>query len=125
LSNEPEKPVGLGQGGGRLIEDEHPRIAGEASSDFELAVPPTLPIVIFRIKSDRLSPQQRASAHSAIVEEVTRDGRRWISETIVKGQSVLRMMVISYLTEERHLQKLETALTNAVHGLTLGTPNKA
>ena len=97
----------------------------DASSDFELAVPPTLPIVIFRIKSDRLSPQQLASAHSAVVEEVTRDGRRWISETIVKGQSVLRMMVISYLTEERHLQKLETALTNAVRGLTLRTPNKA
>ena len=37
--------------------------------------------------------------------------RRWISETIVKGQSVLRMMVISYLTEERHLLGLQNALT--------------
>jgi hypothetical protein len=44
-----------------------------------------------------------------MVEEVNRDGSRWISETLVKGQSVLRMMVISYLTEERHLQGLETA----------------
>jgi hypothetical protein len=59
------------------------------------------------------------------VEEVTRDGARWISETIVKDQSVLRMMVISYLTEERHLQNLETALTNAVHGQILRTPSKA
>jgi hypothetical protein len=28
--------------------------------------------------------------------------RRWISETKVNGNSVLRMIVISYLTEERH-----------------------
>ena len=51
------------------------------------------------------------------MEEVTRDGSRWISETKVRGQSVLRMMVISYLTEERHLQGLETALANAAKHL--------
>jgi hypothetical protein len=32
----------------------------------------------------------------------------------VNGRSVLRMMVISYLTEERHLQALEHALLAAV-----------
>ena len=35
LTNETEKPVGLGQGGGRLVEDEHLRVAGEGSRDFE------------------------------------------------------------------------------------------
>ncbi len=35
LTNETEKPVGLGQGGGRLIKDEHLRVAGEGSRDFE------------------------------------------------------------------------------------------
>jgi aromatic-L-amino-acid/L-tryptophan decarboxylase len=88
-----------------------------ASEDFELAVPQTLPIVTFRLKSAGLSPWQLASSHEVIVEDVTRDGSRWISETLVKGQSVLRMMVISYLTEERHLRGLETALTNAARGL--------
>jgi len=52
--------------------------------------------------------------HNAIVEEVTRDGRRWISETIVNGKSVIRVMVISYLTEQRHLDALQEALTAAV-----------
>jgi len=85
----------------------------ETSNDFELAVPQTLPIVTFRLKSAGLSPQLLAAAHGNIVDEVTHDGRRWISETVVKGQSVLRMMVISYLTEERHLQGLETALKAA------------
>ena len=88
-----------------------------ASEDFELAVPPMLPIVTFRLKPAGRSPQQLAADHDAIVDEVTRDGGRWISETKVRGESVLRMMVISYLTEERHLQGLETALTNAAKQL--------
>src|SRR6266849_4833312 len=94
------------------------------SEDFELAVPQTLPIVTFRLKIE-LSPQQLAAAHDSIVEEVTRDGRRWISETLVRGQSVLRMMVISYLTEERHLQGLQTALTKAANVLMLKDQTKA
>jgi glutamate/tyrosine decarboxylase-like PLP-dependent enzyme len=96
----------------------------ETSEDFELAVPQTLPIVTFRLKIE-LSPQQLAAAHDSIVEEVTRDGRRWISETLVRGQSVLRMMVISYLTEERHLQGLQTALTKAANVLMLKDQTKA
>ncbi|MGZ4730544.1 MAG: pyridoxal phosphate-dependent decarboxylase family protein, partial [Terriglobales bacterium] len=86
-----------------------------ASEDFELAVTPMLPIVTFRLNSNR--SRTLAAEHDAIVEEVTRDGSRWISETKVRGQSVLRMMVISYLTEERHLLGLETALSNAAKRL--------
>ena len=96
----------------------------QTSDDFELAVPQTLPIVTFRLKTG-LSPQQLAAAHDAIVEEVTRDGSRWISETLVRGQSVLRMMVISYLTEERHLLGLETALTKAANKLSSNVQTKA
>jgi glutamate/tyrosine decarboxylase-like PLP-dependent enzyme len=89
----------------------------ESSEDFELAVPQTLPIVTFRLKTRGLSPEQLAAAPATIVEEVTRDGSRWISDTVVRGQSVLRMMVVSYLTEDRHLRGLETALTNVANRL--------
>ena len=44
---------------------------------------------------------------------MTRDGRRWISETIVNGESVIRVMVVSYLTKERHLSALQEALVAA------------
>ena len=88
-----------------------------ASDHFELAAPQTLPIVAFRLKSADPASKQVANAHSSIVDEVTRNGRRWISETSVKGKSVLRMMVISYLTEERHLCELEEALTEAASRL--------
>jgi aromatic-L-amino-acid/L-tryptophan decarboxylase len=82
-----------------------------ASSDFELVIPPTLPIINLRLKNG--NAKQLASAHNAIVEDVTRDGQRWISETVVNGQSVIRVMIISYLTEERHLSALQSALSCA------------
>ena len=89
---------------------------------FELATPQVLPIVAFRLKAKTVGADADAlaAAHSAIVEEVTRDGRRWISETRVNGTSVLRMMVISYLTEETHLRGLQEALNQAAHVLQKG-----
>src|SRR5207245_8194677 len=84
----------------------------EASEEFDLAAPQVLPIINFRLKMHGVSPQHLATAHAAIVEEVTRDGKRWISETVVNLHSVLRMMVISYLTGENHLHELEKALIN-------------
>jgi len=83
------------------------------SGDFELAAPMVVPILNLRVKGVS-DPKRRAILHNAIVDEVTRDGSRWISETMVNAESVIRVMVISYLTEERHLAKLQEALTAAV-----------
>ena len=80
------------------------------SDQFELALDPQLTIVNFRLKDSSLSESELAAAHTRLVEEITRDGQRWISGTVAGGRSVLRMMVISYLTEERHLHALEDAL---------------
>src|SRR5437870_600107 len=88
-----------------------------SNSDFEITVPHPLPIVTFRLKAPGLSAPELAEAHNRIVDEVTRDGQRWISETIVNGHSVLRMMVISYLTEARHLEALQTALAQAARNI--------
>jgi glutamate/tyrosine decarboxylase-like PLP-dependent enzyme len=93
-----------------------------SSELFELAAPQILPIVNFRIKRAGITEEERRAAHEAIVHEVTRDGRRWISTTLVGGQSVIRVMVISYLTAHRHLEDLMIALTEAAKkhaGLTL------
>ncbi len=79
------------------------------SEHYEQATPMMLPIVNFRLRN---CPEgKRCDAHAAIVDAVTHGGQRWISETQVAGASVLRMMVISYLTEQRHLCGLEEALT--------------
>jgi glutamate/tyrosine decarboxylase-like PLP-dependent enzyme len=84
------------------------------SRQFELAAPQILPIVNFRLKLPGASEERLRRAHEAIVEEVTRDGWRWISASIVNGQSVMRMMVISYMTGYRHLEELMISLTDAV-----------
>jgi aromatic-L-amino-acid/L-tryptophan decarboxylase len=69
--------------------------------------------VNFRVNSFGRSEADVAAANAAIVDALTADGRRWISVTKVNGHSVMRMMVISYLTEERHLHGLQEALTRA------------
>jgi aromatic-L-amino-acid/L-tryptophan decarboxylase len=82
------------------------------SEHFELSAPMVVPILNLRLKGVA-DAQQRAALHNAIVDEVTRDGLRWISETIVAGESMVRVMVISYLTEERHLAALQEAMVAA------------
>jgi aromatic-L-amino-acid/L-tryptophan decarboxylase len=84
-----------------------------SSELFELAAPQVLPIVNFRVKMLGATEDERRAAHEALVQQVTRDGRRWISSTLVNGQSVIRVMVISYLTGHRHLEDLMIALTEA------------
>jgi aromatic-L-amino-acid/L-tryptophan decarboxylase len=90
----------------------------EQSAEFELASPTMLTIVNFRVKSQGRNAQELAAIQADIVDHVTRDGQLWISDTVVNGGSVLRVMVISYLTEERHLRSLERALEAAVRSTT-------
>lgn len=87
----------------------------QSSPDYELAAPQVLPIVNFRVKAATLDNDEKeiAAANQEIVDAVTRDGRRWLSTTHVAGRSVIRMMVISYLSEERHLEGLQDALERA------------
>ena len=87
------------------------------SEHFELAAPPMLPIVNFRVKARVRGSMPEAAAHAAVVEAVTHSGERWISETQVNGASVMRMMVISYLTGERHIENLQASLEAAARSL--------
>ena len=59
------------------------------------------------------SEAANAQILQAIVDEVTRDGRRWISTTLVNGGTVIRVMIISYLTEQSHLEELLQRLHKA------------
>lgn len=85
----------------------------KTSENFELAAPQVLPIINVRLKNASRRGAGIRASHSAIVEAVTQSGQRWISETMVHGESVIRIIVISYLTRERHLRQLQKALTEA------------
>jgi aromatic-L-amino-acid decarboxylase len=87
------------------------------SESFELAAPQILPIVNFRLKDADVPEDHMTTAHAAVVDEVTRTGERYISETVCNGHSVIRMMVISYLTEQRHVDALQSALEQAARKL--------
>jgi glutamate/tyrosine decarboxylase-like PLP-dependent enzyme len=87
----------------------------QRSEPFELAAPQVLPILNFRLRG--VSEHELSAAHARLVEDVTHDGQRWISQTYVNGRSVLRMMIISYLTTEEHVRALQQALEQAVHAL--------
>jgi len=81
----------------------------ESSEAFELATPQVLPILNLRLKHAG-DGDQLAQRHMELVDRVTGDGRRWISETRVAGKSVIRIMIVSYLTTRSHLQELQEEL---------------
>jgi len=76
------------------------------SRHFELFAPPMLPISNLRLRGLPSDEKSSATLHQAIVDDVTRDGKQWISTTVVSGQTVIRVMIVSYLTEQRHLEEL-------------------
>jgi glutamate/tyrosine decarboxylase-like PLP-dependent enzyme len=90
-----------------------------ASEHFELFVEPDLTIVNFRVRGG--SESEVAERNAALVDAVTRDGGQWISITEAGGRSVVRVMVISYLTELRHIQRLQQALQVAVNQVLAAT----
>jgi aromatic-L-amino-acid decarboxylase len=103
-----------------------------SSEHYELVAEPDLTIINLRVKNAG-HEAAAAAANAAVVEAVTRDGTRWISETKIAGyagspgcadfacpgapRSVIRMMVISYLTDESHLRGLQEALVSAARAV--------
>jgi aromatic-L-amino-acid decarboxylase len=89
-----------------------------SENHFELAAPQILPIINLRARlSASATEEQIAAANAAIVDEVTRSGDRWISVTSVNGRSVIRIMVISYFTEQEQLEELVGAMESAAERL--------
>jgi aromatic-L-amino-acid decarboxylase len=77
------------------------------SANFELFCEPMLPIFNLRLKKISGDQSERLER---IVGEVTREGKQWISTTRVNGQTVIRVMIISYLTQQSNLQELLSRL---------------
>jgi glutamate/tyrosine decarboxylase-like PLP-dependent enzyme len=87
------------------------------SEYFEPTAPLTLPILNFRLRN--VGDDDAETAHRKFIEEFNRDGRYWISRTRVRGKSVLRMMIISYLSTAEHIAGLQQALQSAAERVAL------
>ena len=87
-----------------------------AGGNFVLAVPRTLTILNLRAKVAtelHLDEATTAHLHREIVRRITDEGVHWLSTTRVHGRSVLRLMVISYLTQQQHVDALARKLDEA------------
>jgi glutamate/tyrosine decarboxylase-like PLP-dependent enzyme len=82
----------------------------ESSGLLEVTSPGPLPIINMRLRAPR---EMQSLLHRQLVAEVTEDGEFWISTTRVCGESVVRMMVISYLTQEIHVERLAERIVRA------------
>ena len=83
------------------------------SYEFALVAPQSLTAVAFQLNMPEATLDELKEANRAIVDKVNHCGQRWLSMTTVAGRSAIRMMVISYLTEDRHIRELQIALKSA------------
>ena len=72
---------------------------------FEVGPPPDLSIVTFRYLPKRGDPE---SFNRKLVDAVQRDGRVFISSTMIDGHFTLRLAVLSLRT---HLETVDLAIT--------------
>ena len=84
-----------------------------------------LPIFNLCLRENLDTEEKNTKALQAIVRDVTRDGRQWISTTLVNGRTVIRVMIVSYLTEQRHLEELLARLNEAAPAVSLSETTKA
>jgi glutamate/tyrosine decarboxylase-like PLP-dependent enzyme len=68
---------------------------------FEVGPPPDLSIVTFRWAPSGVSLEEANRINQAIVDGVRRDGRVFISSTMLEGRFTLRLAVLAYRTHRR------------------------
>ncbi len=87
-----------------------------ATGSFVLAVPCALTILNLRAKVAEdlhLDEPTTAHLHREIARRITDEGLYWFSTTRVRGQSLLRLMIISYSTQQEHIDALVRRLDRA------------
>ena len=89
---------------------EHIRLAGlfadwiKTDHRFELAAPVVLPVVCFRFVSG--DKGKIDISNSEIVERINASGRAYLTQTKLRGQTVMRIGLGNVLTTERHVRNL-------------------
>jgi aromatic-L-amino-acid/L-tryptophan decarboxylase len=93
---------------------EHLRLAHllanwiKADDRFELSAPVVMPVVCFRfVAGDESSRRSEAKAdvNSEIVERINASGRAYLTQTKLRGRTVMRIGLGNVLTAEEHVRK--------------------
>ncbi len=88
---------------------EHLRLAHllaewiESDNRFELAAPVVMPVVCFRFVG--VDDSKIDMLNSAIVERINASGRAYLTQTKLRGRTVMRIGLGNVLTTEQHLRK--------------------
>ena len=89
---------------------EHLRLAHslvewiKADNRFELSAPVVMPVVCFRFIGD--NDDQIDTINSEIVERVNASGRAYLTQTKLRGRTVMRIGLGNVLTTEQHLRNV-------------------
>ncbi|MDB4950624.1 MAG: hypothetical protein JWM27_3273 [Gemmatimonadetes bacterium] len=70
---------------------------------FDVGGAPDLSVVTFRWAPRGMSAERADAANQAIVDAMRRDGRIFISSTLLDGRFTLRMAVLAFRTHRRHV----------------------
>lgn len=84
---------------------------------FEVGPSPDLSIVTFRWAPDGVSLERANRVNEQIVEAVRRDGRIFLSSTMLEGRFTLRMAALSFRTHRRHIDLALDILRDQVAGI--------
>jgi len=68
---------------------------------FQVGPPPELSIVTYRWAPPGAGPAEVDGINQAIVDGVRRDGRVWLSSTLLDGRFTLRMAALAFRTHRR------------------------
>lgn len=93
----------------------------EAAPDFRLVAPLDLPILCFRFSPSKTTEAETGkldALHDEVARRIVASGRAWISTTVL-GEDVkaFRVMMISYLTERRHVDAVWQMITETARQL--------
>ncbi len=80
----------------------------KADKQFELAAPIVMPVVCFRFvgkeSQPTASPARTDNVNSEIVERINASGRAYLTQTTLRGRTVMRVGFGNVLTTEQHLR---------------------
>ncbi len=94
---------------------EHLARLVEESADLETMSPPSLGVTCLRVvpPGGGFDEERLAALQMSVQQEVERRGRAWISTSVLNGRRVIRFCAASYLSRERHVDRLVEELRAA------------
>lgn len=81
---------------------------------FEVGPEPDLTIVTFRYHPDGVAPERADALNQAIIDHMRRDGRIFLSSTVVGGRFTLRLVALAFRTHRRTIDLALRVLAEAV-----------